>query len=285
MSETNKIELHRLNKLISDLQMSIFLGGGVSAATTSMLVKALADAQGQLVGVERSEEREQREFERKHEQEIATAAIAAAEREAALSRAERQEFASFLECKFFTKAMFDRLDRFYTNTWDRLSDDGKAEMSQRVWEGVRCGEYQFNELPESVKEKEAQGLYEALRHEDSRHPSLQRINPQDRNDFKDAWESRRRDAAFEVLARPSFAENVSIQSEVVKAESVTLNSPSEASKVLNRLAAAPSHEADAKVSHAAGEADLKPDDLLLTNLTPPLPELKGKATEAKALGD
>ncbi|MBL9144926.1 MAG: hypothetical protein JNM99_14695 [Verrucomicrobiaceae bacterium] len=285
MSETNKIELHRLSKLISDLQMSIFLGGGVSAATTSMLVKALADAQGQLVGVERSEEREQREFERKHEQEVATAAIAAAEREAALSLSEKQEFASFLQCEFFTKTMFDRLDRFYTNTWDRLSDDGKAEMSHRVWEGVRRGEYQFNELPGAVKEREAQRLYEVLRHEEGRDQNLRQIEPQDRNDFKDAWEGQRRDAAFKILARPSFTENVSLRSEAVKSESVTLNSPSEVSKVLNHIAAAPSPESNAKVSHAAGEADLKPDDLLLTNLTPPLPQLKGNAASTKALGD
>src|SRR5690606_14217747 len=75
--------------------------------------------------------------ERQHRQEIAVAIAAKAQQEAALSAAEREQYAAFLSLEFFTKEDFPALERFYGGAWDRLSDGGKAEMSHRVWEGVR----------------------------------------------------------------------------------------------------------------------------------------------------
>lgn len=56
------------------------------------------------------------------------------QKEARLSAAEKQQYGSFLEKDFFTKNDFDDLDKFYGSAWDRLTDDGKAQMSHRVWE-------------------------------------------------------------------------------------------------------------------------------------------------------
>ena len=161
MSNTNEIELNRLNKLIADLQWNIFQGGGFQAATTSILVQSLGDAERRLARAERAEIITREEEGRKQQLDLAVA-IVMAERETKLSQTERREFGSFLNCEFFRRSDFGRLEHFYTNTWDRLTEEGKAEMSHRVWGGVKRGEYQFIELPDPVKEKEAERLHQML---------------------------------------------------------------------------------------------------------------------------
>lgn len=214
MGEGNAIELRRLDKLISDLQWLIFNGGGCQAATTSMLVKALADAQARSVSVSIEHEEEAKEDERKEQAEHAIA-VSMAERELALSRSERAVYASFLECEFFTKAMFGKLDHFYTNTWDRLSEDGKSEMSRRVWEGVRRNEYEFFELPESVKSKEAERIERMLVNGEA---GVDKVTSEDKTDFLDAQGT---NAKYSVLNRKSFAEAMCHQGNSTKAENVT----------------------------------------------------------------
>lgn len=39
--------------------------------------------------------------------------------------------------------------------YHKLTDGGKAEMSTRVWNGVRRKKYEFIELPDIVKEKDS----------------------------------------------------------------------------------------------------------------------------------
>ncbi len=62
-------------------------------------------------------------------------ALAAAEK--ALTEPERQEFSTLLSKPRIEKADFGRLEHFYKNGYDKLSEAGKAEMSKRVWGGVR----------------------------------------------------------------------------------------------------------------------------------------------------
>lgn len=57
-------------------------------------------------------------------------------REPSLSEAERKEFAALIARERFTKADFPSLERFYGGPYDKLSEDGKDELSQRVWGGV-----------------------------------------------------------------------------------------------------------------------------------------------------
>lgn len=205
MSEANEIALAKLDKLISDLQWQIFNAGGSEAASTSMLVKRLTEAQNRSATVHREEQREKEKKDQTEQQEQSVA-IAKAERELALTQSEQREYASFLECDYFTKSMFGELDRFYTRTWDRLTEEGKTEMSQRVWEGVRRGEYEFLELPDSVKEKEAKRINAVLTKAGSRDALDAHVNAEDRLDFLAAYQSGLRDTAYAVLNRRSFAE-------------------------------------------------------------------------------
>jgi len=46
------------------------------------------------------------------------------------------------------------LDAFYASSYDKLSDEGKAQMSTRIQEGIRRGEFEFSDLPERVQKKE-----------------------------------------------------------------------------------------------------------------------------------
>jgi len=59
------------------------------------------------------------------------------ENERRLSAAERKQLAAFLQKARFTKSDFAELDRFYQGPYDRLTDEGKDEMSKRVWNGTR----------------------------------------------------------------------------------------------------------------------------------------------------
>ena len=82
----------------------------------------------------------------------ATAALAA--KETRLSDKERETYRGFLEESYFTKSDFGKLDQFYAHSYDRLSDDGKYQMSKRIHEGIKHGEFKFADLPERVQEKD-----------------------------------------------------------------------------------------------------------------------------------
>lgn len=207
MVERNEIELARLDCLIGELQWKIFQGGGFQAATTSMLVKQLVEAQQNSASVHQEEQREKEKKDRAEQQERRWV-IARAERELALSQSEQRDFASFLQREFFTKEMFPRLDRFYSQTWERLSEEGKAEMSKRAWEGVKQGQYQFHELPDSVKEKEAKQMASYLTHDGTRESFANEIKEADRNDFLEAHAAGRKAESYRVLDRPEFARAV-----------------------------------------------------------------------------
>ncbi len=62
-----------------------------------------------------------------------------AQREKALTEAERQEYAVLLSHERFSKAEFSKLEHFYSHGYDKLSDEGKNQMSQRIWDGTRSG--------------------------------------------------------------------------------------------------------------------------------------------------
>jgi hypothetical protein len=138
-----------------------------------------------------------------HERE--QAAIAAlAQKETALSSREKETYSGFLKEDFFTKKDFGPLEQFYEKTWDRLSKDGKDEMSHRVWEGVRKGQYTFGELPPAVREKEAKQAYRLLHDSKINVAGVDEIPEKDRQDFVRAYEAGKKDDAEKVLERESF---------------------------------------------------------------------------------
>ena len=265
MVEVNEIELAKLDKLISELQWQIFNAGGSQAASTSMLVKRLTEAQSRSATVHRDE---QHEKDKKAQTELQerSYAIAKAERESALTQPEQREYASFLECEFFTKAMFPRLDHFYSQTWDRLSDDGKAEMSKRVWEGVNQGQYRFNELPDSVKEKEAERMHHYLTSENTRGTFEHAIPQADRQEFCSAYEAGDKQRSYSALERPSFAKAVhhADVSELVSKD-VTSAVPGQKEPTKAQLAKAPVSSEPTRGA-SANVADLAIDEALLSEL-------------------
>lgn len=63
-----------------------------------------------------------------------------ARKEQALNETERKDYIALLRHPRFTKADFAELDRFYKKSYDKLSEQGKDEMSQRVWAGTHPDE-------------------------------------------------------------------------------------------------------------------------------------------------
>jgi hypothetical protein len=214
MVNRDQMESLRLQAAITDIQAMIYNSGASARSSTSMLVKMLNDAKQELIGVEARSHQHNEEERRKIQAEVAAVVYLVAQ-ETALNELEREQYGAFISREFFTKTDFDDLEKFYTYSWDKLTDGGKAQMSQRVWEGVRRHEYEFTELPDSVKEKEAQRIHDMLSGISRIPPEMNRIPQTDRTDFVTAWHSGRKEAAYNILDRPSFAENVVVLSRPV----------------------------------------------------------------------
>ena len=54
-----------------------------------------------------------------------------------MNQSERADYIALLRHSRFTKADFAELERFYKKPYDKLSKQGKDEMSHRVWAGTR----------------------------------------------------------------------------------------------------------------------------------------------------
>lgn len=57
--------------------------------------------------------------------------------EITLSASEREQLAALLAKSRFTKADLAELNRFYSGPYERLSEDGKDQLSRRVWRGIQ----------------------------------------------------------------------------------------------------------------------------------------------------
>lgn len=214
MSKIDEIESWKLHARISDLEHQLSSSGASAGSSTSMLVQILNEAKKQLTGLQMKEQNHHDEERRKADAQL-VAVVQLVAQETALNQRERQQYGAFIQKEFFTQNDFTALEDFYANAWDRLTDGGKAQMSHRVWEGVRRDEYEFSELPNVVREKEALSLYEALANEKNRTPELSRIPANDTHDFVTAWDNGRKDEAFKILERPSFAENVAVSPHII----------------------------------------------------------------------
>ena len=137
---------------------------------------------------------------RKAETATAFAIAALVAQETNLSHQERLTYSEFLHQEHFTKANFEELDEFYQGPWERLSADGKREMSQRFWMGVEQGEYSFKEAPKSVRDKEADQLAHYTKHPEEAPEVIQRMSPQIKEEFLKAHESGNQAAVEEILS-------------------------------------------------------------------------------------
>ncbi len=84
----------------------------------------------------------------------AAAASVLATKETTLNDSERHTYRSFPEEAYCTKRDFGRLDEFYAHSYDRLSEGSKDEVSKRIDEGVKRGEFKFGDPPANALEKE-----------------------------------------------------------------------------------------------------------------------------------
>ena len=220
-TEMDKAVAGRLRAAVRDIE-SLLKSAGIprDSSSSTLLEEILSSAQKKIEGIEQLEEQSTRE---ERDRSLRDVEIAVAVRyEAELTAAENRQYQEFMAKENFTKADFGKLENFYHSAYDRLSEDGKSEMSHRVWEGVRRKEYEFSELPDIVKEKEAKRLRNELGKEQVA-PDLLNIPAGDRRDFMKAWDEGNKPRSYEVLDRPSFAANVSLSAKSVEAETVKVH--------------------------------------------------------------
>ncbi len=153
-----------------------------------------------------------------HEREVqareqAASIAAQAQKEVRLSESEKRTYSGFLAKEFFTKQDFKSLDQFYSKSWDRLSEDGKEEMSHRFWEGIRHNEYRFTDAPAIVQEKESRMVFRDLTGpSNAQTRTLEQIPEADRADFIRAYQNGDRNEVGRVLSRDSFRQNMAVES-------------------------------------------------------------------------
>ena len=210
-TEIDRAEYLRLEAAVEAVEKIIGTGSGAaSAASPSILGEFLRGARGRMEELEQDgaalHDRDRRATERLEAGVVAQLMA----QESRLTSEERQLYGGLLAKGYFTRADFGDLDEFYGGAWDRLSDGGRAEMGHRVWEGVRRGEYDFSELPENVRRREADRLYEVLADPERTGGSLRDIPARDREEFVAALGAGDREKAEEVLGREGFTENASV---------------------------------------------------------------------------
>ena len=257
-----KAEATALQQAVRDLQAALApTTPQLGSSSSGLLELMLSKAKKRIAELEKVEAAANTETKDKSVKELACKIKA--ESEAKLNAEERQQYEEFLGKEAFTKADFSKLERFYQSAWDRLSEDGRAEMSHRIWEGVRRNEYQFSELPDIVKQKEAQSLYDQLNSANVRDQNLLKIPEADRVDFTNAWSAGKREEAYSVLDRSSFAGNVALTTKrVVPADAVSKDDTKVAvSMEATRVEPTPKPKPASKFS----ELDYKMDDLLLVD--------------------
>ncbi len=209
LTGAEQAEYASLQRAVAQIEGAMVFAGPSDFGTAALMSTFLANAKTRLATIERgARERAEREREAEDRQNGIVAALV--ERERALNAAEKAEYGELLQRDHFTRADFGRLEHFYSRSWNRLTEGGKDELSHRVWEGVRRHEYRFDELPEVVKEKEAQRVELILSRSQTLPAELEAIPEQDRRDFMQARTNGERQTAYAVLDRPSFAQDVAV---------------------------------------------------------------------------
>ena len=202
-SKFDEMERDNLQKTISEVERVL-----VSSApgTRFLLLSFLENAKGRVAVLDKKIMEAQVERESRAREQASVASLA--QKEAALSVSEKETYGGFLRKEFFTRKDFDTLEKFYAQTWDRLSESGKEQMSNRIWEGIRRDEYTFTELPKSVREREAKQAYKLIRESSIVSENAAQIPEKDRDDFIRAYESGNREEAGRILERESFKEKL-----------------------------------------------------------------------------
>lgn len=250
----DEMERDNLQKSISEVETVLTVS---TPGTRALLENFLQNARGRVAVLDkRIKESEAAKTE--HAREAAAVAVAdLARKEAALTEREQESYSGFLAKGFFTKNDFASLEKFYDKTWDRLSDDGKDQMSHRFWEGIRRNEYQFNEAPSSVREKETEWAYATLVKRGRSPVQMQTIPEKDREEFIRAYEGGHRDEAERILERESFKEHMfgDLRSNALNHTRVETNREGDGKRI-DLAANAESAKTTSKPKAPGGEADI-----------------------------
>lgn len=259
MSTENLEEYKNLQNAVAEVEKLI---AGSPHKKTPVLSDFLVNAKKRLDFLEREiKAEEQKAVSEK------TAAVNAAQQEAALNQQEKETFSGFLQKEFFTKKDFGALEAFYSGAWDKLSEKGKEAMSHRIWEGIRKGEYHFTELPEIVREKEAKFLYDRLVKQETLSADLSEIPEADRNDFIKAYENGNAKEAYKILDRESFRDHVAIESpKAVEHTAVDLTKNFDAPAIAGRTGEIPGSASKKTLEDNSSMAKLDLSSIDLKNL-------------------
>lgn len=282
LSGAEEAEYAGLLSTIAQIERTLVFSPG-DAGTVALLTRFVENAKGRLDALEREAKHNAEKEKTAAETNLQIAA--AVEHEKALNEAERIEYAALLEHEYFTKAEFGKLEHFYSNSWDKLTDEGKDEMSQRVWGGVRQGEYKFTELPDPVKEKEAQRMEMRLGKSDELVGSLSSIPTNDRDDFMNARKQGNRELSYGVLDRPSFAQHAAPSEVRDTVKSISADTV----KVLHGASQEPeNHPLKGDAAPCMGSiklelADIKLSDSKAGQQVPPLTGVSGNTKQGKEL--
>lgn len=205
MNELNEVTYARLAALIVEIER--MLKSGEFEGNNLQLNAALHSAAMRMDGIRdeqiAEERKEKSERERRQDAAVATQL---AEMEHRLSAEEQREYAGFLKMECFTRAEFDSLEEFYTKSWDRLSERGKTEMSTRIWEGVRRNEFEFDELPKPVLERETDRTYLQLTGKAKKCQNLPEFSQQAQQEIVQAYEAGDKASAARFISRGTIRE-------------------------------------------------------------------------------
>lgn len=128
--------------------------------------------------------------------------VAMVEHEIRLNAAEKQAYAGFLEKEYFTRDDIGDINAFYADegAWDKLTKEGKAEMSKRLWEGIARGELTFGELSSTTRQKEADYLYKQFTNPEQAPEHINKFSKEARENFIRAYEAGNHGKAQEILS-------------------------------------------------------------------------------------
>ncbi|MDB4265115.1 hypothetical protein N9891_00040 [bacterium] len=199
MTNLDEAEHQRLQNAINDAER--LFGGklenqlGILAAKIQPLKTRVETLQTEII-------QDDGHYGRKRSEAAQQLAIALlASQEYALSHEEKATYAEFLYQDYFTREDFGVLETFYADggAFDRLSEGGKKQMSERIWAGIEQGGYTHAELPHDVRRKNLDELAKYIEQPENAPDTVKRMNPEVRAGFMRAYESGDKEQAEEIL--------------------------------------------------------------------------------------
>ena len=208
MSEIDKSQYERIEAAIRATELAM---AGNPHIRKDAAMAMLEPSKKRLEALEQQGLAPHQSDEERRKQENTSVAIAMlVMQETQLSSLEKQTYGGFLQQEFFTRSDFGKLDEFYADggAWDRLSGEGKKQMSERLWKGIERGEYSFDEIPENVRKKEADQLNLYLQNPESAPAFVSRIDPETVEKFQREYASGNQEAALAVLDSKELFESL-----------------------------------------------------------------------------